>query len=401
MADTVAVFCNAESGLVGTLGYRIIEPATGAVLVARTTAGVTALGSGGYVVYVSAACVDKWIAWSAAVGESEFGEHIDRVPADLVASLASITAHTNLIAAGGISVLPGPAVGQITVYRGDDYLAAQSRQLIWPLPTAADLSSAAVTLSVYAAGSRAALFTAGGTVTGGGTENQAVSVVLTAAQRALLTVGYHTAYSRLVANYGTTPAPQMVTVAKGWWIVRPAGAEGEMKMSDVIQLTEEWGCWIHSCLNAETVCDARDLEPFKKDGTMAAIAAGDKVLARHLDGDVSQSDSCFSNWHGGKHARVAISAGLFVADFCRRDRELDEDESAWTDWQWVPAAEVPFVLRLGLEAVLQKATAAAYEELDAWETGCTVRQIVDLVERIAADNARFAAEDAATESQTD
>jgi len=142
------------------------------------------------------------------------------------AALDSILARALLITAGGITVLPGPAVGQVTVYVSNDYLAAQSRQLVWALPVAlyGDLTGKVVTLSVYPVASLTARFTATATITGGNTANQAASVPLTSAQTALLTPGYDTHYSLLVADYGTPGAPAIVTMAEDRWIVYPAGA---------------------------------------------------------------------------------------------------------------------------------------------------------------------------------
>lgn len=139
-------------------------------------------------------------------------------------SIPAILARAALITAGGIEVLPGPAAGEVLINAGDDYLVTQSRQLVWSLPLAANLSTATVTLSVYRTGSRTALFTAAATAVSAGTADQLVQAPLTAAQTILCPPGYHTCYSILLANYGTSSVPDWVTLQEDWWTVRPIGA---------------------------------------------------------------------------------------------------------------------------------------------------------------------------------
>jgi hypothetical protein len=167
------------------------------------------------------AVLDEALADHATVGSA------GAALTSIIVTNAAIKARTDLITSGRLSVLPGPAIGRVTVYRGDDYLEAEDRRLAWPLPEARDLSQAVVTLGIYARGEPTPLVIAAGVVLGGGTPNQTVHVALTAAQTGLLPAGFDTCYSLLRANYGTPELPECVTLQEDRWTVLPAAEARE------------------------------------------------------------------------------------------------------------------------------------------------------------------------------
>lgn len=134
-------------------------------------------------------------------------------------------------------------------------------------------------------------------------------------------------------------------------------------MKDVIELTETWGCRIVVCGNAETVCDSYDIESShytEEEATTEACEAASEVILREL-GDFPDTQSFFPDWHGGKYARASFSMFWVVAEVYHREPtigELEDPELAWTEWEWTPRANVPAVIRFGLEEVLSKASDA-------------------------------------------
>ena len=81
---------------------------------------------------------------------------------------------------------PSPDSGSFTLYQGDDYQAAESRQLIWNLTGAPDLTGATVTLTIV---SSAGSLTKTATLSDEGESTQVVTVTLTVTQTASLRSG--------------------------------------------------------------------------------------------------------------------------------------------------------------------------------------------------------------------
>lgn len=137
---------------------------------------------------------------------------------------------------------------------------------------------------------------------------------------------------------------------------------------------------VTTCANSETVCDGRDLEPWQDEATTAAVGAADRAL-RGLFGGVSESDSFFQNWHGGKHCRADIKSSFVVADVF--SREYDEEGEEWSDWKWCGTDSLSAEQIADIESKIEQAADAMTEELVAWEA------------RVAAERAEFAAEEEA------
>jgi hypothetical protein len=109
-------------------------------------------------------------------------------------NLDAVLARTRAIGAGAVLVnAPVTAGGRLTLRRGDDYLAADGRDLRWTVSGVPDLTGAAVTLTLYAGigGPAPAALTLTGTAAADGNGGWAVSVPVTAAQTSPLAARQH------------------------------------------------------------------------------------------------------------------------------------------------------------------------------------------------------------------
>jgi hypothetical protein len=109
-------------------------------------------------------------------------------------NLDAVLARTRAIGAGAVLVnAPVTAGGRLALRRGDDYLAADGRDLRWAVSGVPDLTGAVVTLTLYAGigGPAPAALTLTGTAAADGNGGWAVSVPVTAAQTAPLAARQH------------------------------------------------------------------------------------------------------------------------------------------------------------------------------------------------------------------
>jgi hypothetical protein len=109
-------------------------------------------------------------------------------------NLDAVLARTRAIGAGAVLVnAPVTAGGRLALRRGDDYLAADGRDLRWAVTGVPDLTGAAVTLTLYAGigGPAPAVLTLTGTAAADGSGGWAVSVPVTAAQTSPLAARQH------------------------------------------------------------------------------------------------------------------------------------------------------------------------------------------------------------------
>lgn len=148
----------------------------------------------------------------------------------------------------------------------------------------------------------------------------------------------------------------------------------------MLQINDTLALSVTTCSNTETVCDGFDLTPWEDEATTAAVDAADDTLWKLLGG-VSESDSFFQNWHGGKHCRADIKSSFVVADVF--SREYDEENEEWSDWKWCGIEPLSADQLADIESKIEQAADAMTEELVAWEA------------RVAAERAEFAAEEEA------
>lgn len=116
---------------------------------------------------------------------------------------------------------PVAATGESTIYRGDAYASADSRQLPWTITNASsypDLTGATITLYATNTANKSAHFTASGSVVTPTGSTRAVLVQLTSEQTIALLDGEY-AYS--VVAVPTTGRP--LTLAAGTLTVHPGG----------------------------------------------------------------------------------------------------------------------------------------------------------------------------------
>jgi len=177
------------TGLTGTIGVTILD-AAGTEHVARTTAGISELAAGSGVYYVADHDADATLTyvWDNGVGTVGASETLyagrDNLP-NLDAAVSSVKAKTDAIGAASVVVRAplDPDTGAIYVNQGNDYAAADGRQIAFTYAVAdwPDLTGATVILK-----SAQAMWTAA--VTGGGASAWTVTFTPTAAQTGALTV---------------------------------------------------------------------------------------------------------------------------------------------------------------------------------------------------------------------
>ncbi len=153
---------------------------------------------------------------------------------------------------------------------------------------------------------------------------------------------------------------------------------------ELIELTETWALRITICTNAETVCDGRDVGPWEKEVTREVASAGQEVVTAWTPGcEAADEESFFADWHGGEHYRPTYQAKHVAAELYHREPEAQgEDDLVYSGWAWIAKKDAPRVLQDGVESLVNAVSDAMGNALDAAE------------ERIAADNRRFAAEEA-------
>lgn len=179
--------------------YLVSTPATTA------TCTVTENASGTYRIAFTPTAVGVWhVTWSVSVdGETvRFEETVQVVTASQADPMAYLTGLNLAIP------FPSPDSGDFTIYQGDDYQAAESRQLVWNLAGAPDLTGATVTLSIV---SSSVTLTKTATLSDEGEATQVVIVTLTDTQTATLYPSEATSYdlSAVLAN------SNVVTLARG------------------------------------------------------------------------------------------------------------------------------------------------------------------------------------------
>ena len=184
--------------------YLVSTPATTA------SPTVTENASGTYRIAFTPTVVGVWhVTWSCSVdGETVRYEETVQVVTAAQRDPAAYLASQNLTIA-----TPSPDSGSFTLYQGDDYQAAESRQLIWNLTGAPDLTGATVTLTIV---SSAGSLTRTATLADEGESTQVASVTLTDTQTASLDTGATEYDLSAVLSNGN-----VVTLARGKVIVKP------------------------------------------------------------------------------------------------------------------------------------------------------------------------------------
>lgn len=129
----------APTGLVGTVGVKITN-ASGSVITARTTSGIAEYVTGSYhkTLTAPASNGNYLVIWDASgtfvTEELRVGATTQQIADSIFTSTITVTT-------------PVAANGDITVIRGDDYLAADGRALEWADSTWPDLTGSTVTFT--------------------------------------------------------------------------------------------------------------------------------------------------------------------------------------------------------------------------------------------------------------
>lgn len=175
------------------------------------TVTVTEVSGGRYVLSFAPSSVGTWfVTWSVSVdGETvRYEETVQVVTASQDDPVAYLRAQSLTVQA------PTLTSDNIQLYQGDDYQTAESRQLIWQLDGAPDLTGATATLRVS---NRSASVEVTGTISDAGESSQTVTVALTAAQTNLFDGGDVTKYdlsADLANNHHVTLARGNVAVVR-------------------------------------------------------------------------------------------------------------------------------------------------------------------------------------------
>ena len=211
---------------VTTVGYTVYDTA-GVVHVARTTSGVVNRDLGTYVASFTPGTVGAYLVWWDTVsgGSVYAAEHLTVLPQALgtadytaarAAKLDNLDATVSSRAAAGAAITvanPGAADKSVTVVKGDDYSAVDSRHLAWTTTAAGDwptlTGGTAITLTVTNRGTALLAVTGGSIITATGAAKQ-VGIDLTAAQTGGLTAGAVYRYDLQIMISG-----RKVTLARG------------------------------------------------------------------------------------------------------------------------------------------------------------------------------------------
>ena len=132
-----------------------------------------------------------------------------------------------------------------------------------------------------------------------------------------------------------------------------------------IKITNEWAMEMVVCTNLETLgIDANDPEVVTE-----AMQACEPVFDKYFNNCWSfvEEDSYFRNWNGGKHRKQGYCEGHFSFDFFKRD--IGDD--AFGEWKWIAVENVPIILRVGLEKILEKCNEAICNSLEAYQARTT------------------------------
>jgi hypothetical protein len=136
-----------------TVGYALLNP-DGTVHTARTTSGIVNIAGGLYMAHVTLPA--KWsgaISWDTGEAEPVYAaEDIDAANLEYLDAAVSSRATVVNLANTTLQVVgPVSTTGDITILAGDDYLAADSRALVFTDPTGTRWPSlAAATIELIA-----------------------------------------------------------------------------------------------------------------------------------------------------------------------------------------------------------------------------------------------------------
>lgn len=173
-SSTVDAFLtNAPTGLTGSLGFEVVDT-SGAVIVAHTTAGIAEITTGNYhKSFTAPASNGKYLVVWDASGVSAGEELLVGATLDQIA---------NAIVGGTITVVNAVGSdGDISIIRGDDYLAADGRDLQWADGSWPDLTGASIVFTSRSGDDALGVSKAGAVITPSGTGKR-IRVELTAAE---------------------------------------------------------------------------------------------------------------------------------------------------------------------------------------------------------------------------
>jgi len=126
----------------------------------------------------------------------------------------------------------------------------------------------------------------------------------------------------------------------------------------VIEITKEYGVEIVLCTNAEVLgVDNEEL-------VRRAVRRQQEYIFDVL-GDYAEEDGIFSHWRGGRYQ----SPYNICVEWFRREPDGGEtivtwDDIEFTDWSFIQSHEVPEVLQLGMDEIIDNLLAIRYKVLE-------------------------------------